>query len=34
MPAMTIRSIGMGAGSNDSDEVANVLRLVVGDAAG
>lgn len=33
MPAMTVRSIGMGAGSKDSDEVANVLRLVVGDAA-
>jgi uncharacterized protein (TIGR00299 family) protein len=33
MPAMTIESVGMGAGSKDSHDVANVLRLVVGQAA-
>jgi len=32
MPAMTIDSIGMGAGGRDSDQVANALRLVVGRA--
>lgn len=30
MPAMTIDAVGMGAGTKDSDEVANVLRLVLG----
>jgi len=30
MPAMTIGSIGAGAGSKDSDVVANALRLVIG----
>ncbi|MEM7093069.1 MAG: LarC family nickel insertion protein [Actinomycetota bacterium] len=30
MPPMTIEAIGMGAGSKDTDVVANVLRLVVG----
>jgi len=33
MPAMTIDTVGMGAGSKDSDAVANVLRLVLGDPA-
>ncbi len=32
MPAMTVHTIGMGAGTKDSHEVANVLRLVVGSA--
>lgn len=31
MPAMTIHAIGLGAGSKDSDVVANALRLVVGE---
>ncbi|MCL4120004.1 UNVERIFIED_CONTAM: hypothetical protein GTU68_016020 [Idotea baltica] len=30
MPAMIIETVGMGAGTKDSHEVANVLRLVVG----
>jgi len=30
MPHMTINSIGMGAGSKDSDVIANALRLLVG----
>ncbi len=34
MPPMTVSAVGMGAGSRDSDEVANVLRLVVGEATG
>jgi len=32
MPSLAIDSIGMGAGTKDSNVVANVLRLVVGDA--
>ncbi len=31
MPLMTVGSVGSGAGSRDSDEVANVLRLVTGE---
>lgn len=31
MPAMTVHATGMGAGSKDADEVANVLRLVLGE---
>jgi len=34
MPPMTISGIGMGAGSNDSEHVANVLRLVIGEPVG
>lgn len=34
MPSMRIAAIGMGAGTRDSDAVANVLRLVVGEPAG
>lgn len=30
-PAMRVRAIGYGAGSNELDGVANVLRLVIGD---
>jgi len=30
MPPMTIDTIGMGAGTKDSTEVANVLRVVLG----
>lgn len=30
MPSMTIDSVGVGAGSKDSDHVANALRLVIG----
>lgn len=30
-PAMQVRAIGYGAGSNELDGVANVLRLVIGD---
>lgn len=33
LPAMQVKSVGKGAGARDSDEVANVLRLVVGVAA-
>lgn len=33
MPRMTIESVGMGAGTKDAEEVANVLRLVVGESA-
>lgn len=33
MPAMQIDRIGMGAGTNDTDAVANVLRLVIGQPA-
>ena len=33
MPPMTIDRVGMGAGTKDSDDVANVLRLLVGHAA-
>jgi uncharacterized protein (TIGR00299 family) protein len=33
MPEMTVSSMGMGAGSRDTVEVANVLRLVVGEPA-
>ncbi|MFT4988208.1 MAG: hypothetical protein ACI9BK_000979, partial [Acidimicrobiales bacterium] len=32
MPPMTIDSVGMGAGTKDSAHVANVLRLIVGQA--
>ena len=32
MPAMTIETVGMGAGTKDSSEVANMLRLVLGQA--
>ena len=31
MPSMTIRAVGMGAGSKDAAELANVLRLVTGE---
>jgi pyridinium-3,5-bisthiocarboxylic acid mononucleotide nickel chelatase len=31
LPAMTVRAIGVGAGSRDLAELPNVLRLVVGD---
>jgi len=30
MPSMTIEQIGMGAGSKDSPDVANILRLIIG----
>ncbi|MEM8705785.1 MAG: LarC family nickel insertion protein [Actinomycetota bacterium] len=33
MPAMTVTTVGKGAGGRDSTEVANVLRLVVGEPA-
>ena len=33
IPAMTLRAIGYGAGSADLKEKANVLRLLIGDAA-
>jgi uncharacterized protein (TIGR00299 family) protein len=33
MPELTIGSVGMGAGTRDAAEVANVLRVVVGEAA-
>lgn len=32
MPPMTVAATGMGAGTKDATEVANVLRLVVGEA--
>lgn len=32
MPSMTIDCVGMGAGTKDSDAIANVLRLVVGES--
>jgi len=32
MPSMTIETVGMGAGTKDTPEVANVLRLVLGTA--
>lgn len=32
MPTMTIEHVGMGAGTKDSADVANVLRLIIGDA--
>lgn len=31
LPPMTVRAVGTGAGSRETDEVANVLRLVLGD---
>lgn len=31
LPAMTVRSIGMGAGARDLDELPNLLRLVIGE---
>jgi uncharacterized protein (TIGR00299 family) protein len=34
LPAMTIETIGLGAGDRDLKEQANVLRLIVGEAAG
>jgi pyridinium-3,5-bisthiocarboxylic acid mononucleotide nickel chelatase len=34
LPAMTIETIGLGAGDRDLKEQANVLRLIVGQAAG
>jgi pyridinium-3,5-bisthiocarboxylic acid mononucleotide nickel chelatase len=34
MPAMTIRSIGYGAGDRDFKDHANVLRVLLGDASG
>ncbi|MBM4439735.1 MAG: nickel pincer cofactor biosynthesis protein LarC [Candidatus Rokubacteria bacterium] len=34
MPAMTIGTLGYGAGTRDPAETANVLRCLVGDAAG
>lgn len=33
MPPMTITNVGMGAGSRDANDTANVLRLVTGDPA-
>ena len=33
LPAMTVARVGMGAGGRDPDEIANVLRLVVGEPA-
>ena len=33
MPAMKIESIGYGAGARESDEFANVLRLIIGESA-
>ncbi len=32
LPAMTVSAIGLGAGTRDLDEVANVVRLVVGES--
>ncbi|MGI8696506.1 MAG: nickel pincer cofactor biosynthesis protein LarC [Mycobacteriales bacterium] len=32
MPPMTVRAVGVGAGSREVDEVPNLLRLVLGDA--
>jgi pyridinium-3,5-bisthiocarboxylic acid mononucleotide nickel chelatase len=34
LPPLTVRRIGYGAGSRDLEERPNVLRLIVGDAAG
>jgi uncharacterized protein (TIGR00299 family) protein len=34
LPAMTIQSIGLGAGDRDLKEQPNVLRLLIGEAAG
>ncbi len=34
LPSMTINRVGMGAGGRDPDEVANVLRLVIGEPTG
>lgn len=34
LPALTIAATGVGAGTKDTDAVANVSRLVIGDAAG
>jgi uncharacterized protein (DUF111 family) len=33
MPSMTVTAVGKGAGGQDSDQVANVLRLVLGNPA-
>ena len=33
MPSMTVTAVGKGAGGRDSDQVANVLRLVLGSPA-
>lgn len=33
MPAMRVRDVGTGAGDHEVDDVANVLRIVVGEAA-
>ena len=33
MPPMTVTAVGKGAGGRDSDQVANLLRLVLGDPA-
>jgi uncharacterized protein (DUF111 family) len=33
MPELTVTAVGTGAGERDLDEVPNILRLVVGDAA-
>ena len=33
LPAMTVTATGTGAGTRDSDEVANVVRLVIGEPA-
>lgn len=34
MPQMRVRSVGHGAGSRDIDEVANVVRLILGEPVG
>lgn len=34
LPAMTIQTIGLGAGDRDMKEQPNILRLIVGEAAG
>lgn len=34
MPQMRVRTVGHGAGSRDIDEVANIVRLVLGDPVG
>jgi len=34
MPQMRVRTVGLGAGSREVDEVANVLRLILGEPAG
>jgi uncharacterized protein (TIGR00299 family) protein len=34
MPAMTVRSIGYGAGDHDFKEHANIVRVMIGEAAG